>query len=193
MLENPLLLKFWKRLSTSCYTFAILTMKQHFLLLAFQQHFLFFFNLGELALSQNSERHMLRIEDISLEFGGETVILNIPSSKTDQLANTTKLVINSCNNRVICPVKNMMNYLNARPKVQGASFCHLNHKYLTRYQVVSVLKNALKFLKLNPNDFNTHSFRIGAATSFSVLGKFDDEIKKLGRWKSSAFSNYIRI
>jgi hypothetical protein len=55
------------------------------------------------------------------------------------------------------------------------------------------LKNALKFLKLNPNDFNTHSFRIGAATSFSVLGKFDDEIKKLGRWKSSAFSNYIRI
>jgi len=115
--------------------------------------------------------------------------LNIPSSQTDQLANTTKLVINSCNNRVICPV---INYLNARPNVQGALFCHLNHKYLTRYQVVSVLKNA-KFLKLNPKDFNTHSFRIGAATSFSVLGKSDDEIKKLGRWKSSAFSNYIRI
>jgi hypothetical protein len=36
MLESPLLLKFWKRLSTSCYMFAILTMKQHFLLLAFQ-------------------------------------------------------------------------------------------------------------------------------------------------------------
>jgi hypothetical protein len=86
----------------------------------------------------------------------------------------------------------MIHYLNARPKVQGALFCHLNHKYLTRYQV-SVLKNALKFLKLNPNDFNTHSFRIGAATSFSVLGKSDDEIERLGRWKSSAFSNYIRI
>jgi hypothetical protein len=60
----------------------------------------------------------------------------------------------------------MINDLNARSKVQGALICHLNHKYLTRYQVVSVLKNALKFLKLNPNDFNTHSFRIGAATSF---------------------------
>jgi site-specific recombinase XerD len=83
----------------------------------------------------------------------------------------------------------MINYLNARSKVhvQGALFCHLNHKYLTRYQVVSVLKNALKFLKLNPNDFNTHSFRIGAATSFSVMGKSNDEIKTLGRWKSSAF------
>ena len=159
----------------------------------FSVAFFGFLRVGEFALSQNSERHMLRIEDISLEFGGETVILNIPSSKTDQLANTTKLVINSCNNRVICPVKNMINYFNARPKVQGALFCHLNHKYLTRYQVVSVLKNTLTFLKLNPNDFNTHSFRIGAATSFSVLGKSDDEIKKLGRWKSSAFSNYIRI
>jgi hypothetical protein len=31
------------------------------------------------------------------------------------------------------------------------------------------------------------------ATSFSVLGKSDDESKKLGRSKSSAFSNYIRI
>jgi hypothetical protein len=36
----------------------------------------------------------------------------------------------------------MINYLNARPKVQGALFCHLSHKYLTRYQVVSVLKSA---------------------------------------------------
>jgi hypothetical protein len=36
--------------------------------------------VGEFTLSQNSERHMLRIEDISLDFGGETVILNIPSS-----------------------------------------------------------------------------------------------------------------
>jgi hypothetical protein len=45
------------------------------------------------------------------------------------------------------------------------------------------LKNAL-----NPNDFNTHSFRICAATSFSVLGKSDDEIKKLGRWKSLAIT-----
>ena len=69
---------------------------------------------------------------------------------------------------------------------------NLNHKYLTRYHVVSVLKTALKFLKLKPNDFNTHSFRIGAAISFSFLGKSDDE-KKLGKWKSSAFRNYIRI
>ena len=40
-----------------------------------------FSRVGEFALSQNSERHMLRIEDISLDFGGETVILNTPLFK----------------------------------------------------------------------------------------------------------------
>ena len=34
--RKPITFEILKRLSTSCYTFAILTMKQHFLLLAFQ-------------------------------------------------------------------------------------------------------------------------------------------------------------
>ena len=51
-----------------------------------------FLRVGELHYPK-IHRHMLRIEDISLDFRGETVILNIPSSKTDQLANITKLVI----------------------------------------------------------------------------------------------------
>jgi len=39
----------------------------------FSVAFFVFLRVGEFALYQNSERHMLRIEDISLEFGGETV------------------------------------------------------------------------------------------------------------------------
>ena len=39
----------------------------------FSVAFFGFLRVGEFALSQNSERHMIRIEDISLEFGGETV------------------------------------------------------------------------------------------------------------------------
>lgn len=41
----------------------------------------FFFRVGGFTLSQKSERHMLRIQDISLNIGDETVSLNIPSSK----------------------------------------------------------------------------------------------------------------
>jgi hypothetical protein len=38
----------------------------------FSVAFFVFLRVGEFALSQNSEIHMLRIEDISLEFGGES-------------------------------------------------------------------------------------------------------------------------
>jgi hypothetical protein len=81
--------------------------------------------------------------------------LNIPSSKTDQLANTTKLVINSCNNRVICPVKNMINYLNARPKVPLLCFLSIPHNIfvITNDLVVSWI--AITFiLKLKPDIYD---------------------------------------
>jgi hypothetical protein len=40
---------------------------------------------------------------------------------------------------------------------------------------------ALRFLGYNENDYNTHSFRIGAATHAAKMGKSDDEIMTMGR------------
>ena len=45
----------------------------------------------------------------------------------------------------------------------------------------------------NENDYNTHSFRIGAATHAAKMGKSDDEIMTMGRWKSDSYKRYIRI
>jgi hypothetical protein len=46
---------------------------------------------------------------------------------------------------------------------------------------------------MNANAFNTHSFRLGAATSAFVNGISEEEIKKLGRWSSKCSERYIRI
>ena len=46
---------------------------------------------------------------------------------------------------------------------------------------------------MNVNEFNTHSFRIGVATSVFVNGISEEENKKLGRWSSKCFERYIRI
>ena len=43
-----------------------------------------------------------------------------------------------------------------------------------------------------PQDFNTHSFQIGAATSPAHSGLPAHQIKLLGRWKSKAYCRYIR-
>lgn len=42
------------------------------------------------------------------------------------------------------------------------------------------------------SNFNGHSFRIGAATTASVVGILEATIKVLGRWQSMAYQQYVR-
>ena len=119
--------------------------------------------------------------------------MKVLSSKTDQDGKSVTLVLPENQSVDICVVRNLKSYLNFRPKIDGYLFCHLNHKQVTRFQFLAVLKKALSFSNMNPDDYNTHSFRIGAATSAAIAGKSDDEIKYMGRWKSGSFVRYIRI
>ena len=56
----------------------------------------------------------------------------------------------------------------------------------------AALQRIMEALKLNKRDYNTHSFRIGAATSASLANISDTHIQMLGHWRSSAFQRYIR-
>jgi hypothetical protein len=46
----------------------------------------------------------------------------------------------------------------------------MNNKNLTRYQFSKMLRNALAFTGYSPDEFNTHSLRIGAATQSFLNG-----------------------
>jgi len=160
---------------------------------AFCLAFFGFLRLGEVAFTSSvSDNHVIKISDISF-LKNSNVCVKIESSKTDQLGNSVTLILqeNICKN--ICPVKQLKQYLSLRPNIEGHLFCHLNHKTLTRFQFLTVLKKALVFLGLNPLDYNTHSFRIGAATSAAIAGTSDENIKCMGRWSSNSFMRYIRM
>ena len=45
---------------------------------------------------------------------------------------------------------------------------------------------------MDKGSYNTHSFRIGAATSAIETGISDVQVKMLGRWKSNAYQRYVR-
>ena len=90
----------------------------------------------------------------------------------------------------MCDARQLKAYLKFRPNIDGQLFCHLNHKSLTLFQFLAILRSALKFIGLSFDDYNTHSFRIGAA---AMLGKNDNEIKYIGRWKSDSFQRYIKM
>ena len=63
---------------------------------------------------------------------------------------------------------------------------------LHRCKVVSVLKKCLLLCKLKPEDFNSHSFRIGRATDWRKEGFTDGQIAAMGRWSSDAFQKYFK-
>ena len=55
-----------------------------------------------------------------------------------------------------------------------------------------MLKQQLSELHYNPDHYNSHSFRIGKATTMAEEGYSDIQIANLGRWKSNAYKSYIK-
>ncbi len=92
---------------------------------------------------------------------------------------------------LICPVKDLLRYIEIRCHKSPYLFCHVNGKSLIRFQFGAVLSKCVNQLQLPSRNYRTHSFRIGAATWLSSRGVSDSIIKQMGRWKSDAFKKYI--
>ena len=67
-----------------------------------------------------------------------------------------------------------------------------NCQVLDRYYFLSKVKHVLQLIGYDPNLYNDHSFRSGAATSASKVRMEDHLIKTLGRWSSESYCRYIK-
>lgn len=147
--------------------------------------------IGEIASSNGSQKHVIGISDVYFQPCG-AMIVQIPSSKTDQIGLGATLKIDQHTGSSFCPCKLLIEYIEVRPKHVGPLFCHLNCQPITRYQFVSVLKKGLEHIGIDASLYSSHSFRIGSATTLSMKGVSDEIIMQLGRWKSNAYKGYIR-
>ncbi|XP_075071361.1 uncharacterized protein LOC142160342 [Mixophyes fleayi] len=116
----------------------------------------------------------------------------IVRSKTDQLGRGHWLAIKEQQGTSICPVMLANKFASLRPPGEGPWLIHMDNTPLTKFQFNALLKRALGEIGLNPGDYCTHSFRIGAATAAAVRGASITEIQALGRWKSQSYRKYIR-
>lgn len=159
---------------------------------AFSLAFYGFFRVGEVTVCKmDKQSHTNKVGNVKLSSDNIEIFLSL--SKTDQFGKGTTICISEQKVKAYCPVNNLGAFLQSRPSGDGPLFCHFDMKPLTRYQFSSVLKKSLSVSGVPNSRFTSHSFRIGMATSCAMEGMPDEQIMKLGRWKSEAYMRYIRI
>lgn len=137
--------------------------------------------------------HMLSRADVSVDSHSTPTHLavHLRQSKTDQFGAGVTLQLGTTGDP-LCPVTAMLGYLAIRPTTEGPLFIFRDGATLSRPRLVQSLRQALHTVGVDDAQYSGHSFRIGAATAAARAGLSDSLIKTLGRWKSSAFSLYIR-
>ena len=130
----------------------------------------------------------LMLSDVSLDShtSPQKVRHTMKQSKTDQFKQGTYVYLGKTDHRV-CPVMALVQYLAKRGGKPGPLFMLPNNKSLTRKTFCAALNKAFQELEMNPRTYNTHSFRIGAATSVKQAGISDSLLKTLGKWKSNTY------
>lgn len=80
----------------------------------------------------------------------------------------------------------------ARPRGRDAFLSFRNKWVLTYEEYNAAIKTTASRMDFQPERFSTHALRIGGASALAAAGLPDWQIKKLGRWKSLAFLEYIQ-
>ena len=91
-----------------------------------------------------------------------------------------------------CPVKSLTKFLAVRTKISGPLSIMKSAKPITGSQFWTIFKKCLTKIGKDAADFGTHIFRIGRCTDMVRDGYSDEQIKKIGRWNSTAFRDYNR-
>ena len=152
-----------------------------------------FLRVGELVVySVTNLGHAISRSNLKYISDPRMLEIKLCYSKTDQTGLGSVICLPSTGTSP-CPVQAYCAYDSIRPNYPGIYFRHSSGKPVTRYQFVSVLKKCLDRIGVDSKYYKSHSFRIGAATSCSLVGISDEEIAKCGRWTSNAYKTYIRI
>jgi len=92
----------------------------------------------------------------------------------------------------VCPMRGMLPYLALRGGHTGPLFMLRDGRGLTHQLFSKALSNLLEELHMGSRSYNTHSFRIGVATSAKTANIPDTYIEIMGQWKSDSYQCYIK-
>lgn len=144
--------------------------------------------VGELVPPSRVRPGGLQGDDVVL--ANDAIRIRIRRSKTDVLGRGEWIPLQRVGGTA-CPVSVVSQYLEVRAR--GVSFLvHEDGSPVSRFQFTAVLKRCLAQAGVNPDEYGTHSFRIGAATEAARAGCSNSDIQRIGRWRSACFASYVR-
>lgn len=156
-----------------------------------------FLRAGEMTVPSDTDYDPtihLNCNDIAVDNPNDPAVLRvtIKQSKTDPFRRGIDLFLGKTATD-LCPVKAMLNYLLVRAEGTGPLFKFQDGRFLTRQRLVDYIREALRAAGIDQSKYCGHSYRIGAATTAAQRGMEDSVIKTLGRWKSLAYLEYVKI
>lgn len=163
--------------------------EQYLLKAMFLTSFFGFFRVGEIT-SDFASNSLILFNQLHLSKNRAMILLT--RFKHNATSRQFEVVMDKKDNKLLCPVRGLSNYILVRGQSDGPLFRFVHGKPIARSYYCKQLQLCLKFAGLNPAFYKTHSFRIGAASYAASLGLSDSEIRLLGRWSSDAFKTYIR-
>lgn len=148
---------------------------------------------GMMRVSELVGKHAVVTEDVKISRNllKRKVKLILRSSKTHRRGNSPQLIDVIPDQEVLgtinCPFNILANFAQIRPhRINPGSqfFCFSDGSRVTERHFRTVLRRALKNLNLSPGSFNTHSLRIGRASTLFKKNYPIAFIQKAGRWKN---------
>ena len=150
--------------------------------------------VGELVVSGKKSQHTPLLTALFMELDGTNIaayILRLDSFK-HSVGEPAWIKYTPNRDATLCPVRALYSYLLLRGNVPGFIFLMEDGTPVKSAWFTTTLRSILQLAGLDPTKYAPHSFRIGATTDLVGRGASVETIKAFGRWKTGAYSKYIR-
>ena len=154
-----------------------------------------FLRIGEVTATAATATKAIQYDDIEVLYKDKVLcgmVVTIREYKHKKSPHPVSLSIQS-KGGPYCPVQALVSYCKVRGPSPGPLFTFPKAQPIPRSWFDAGFQRSLTWVGLDPKNYKSHSFRIGAATHAAMLGASDAQIQAMGRWTTNAFRKYIRI
>ena len=154
-----------------------------------------FLRIGEICCKTKEGSAVIQQDDIHAVYhDGRPVGIELKLKKYKHSSQAVTIFLPACSHdSAVCPVGAFQLYKNVVVGACGPFFQFPGGKAVPYSFFNANLHKVISFLGYDTSQYKSHSFRIGAATHAAIQGFSEESIQKMGRWKSNALQNYIRI